>query len=367
MSNSVATKKAHSTSSGRATTMADLMRSVKTTFVVPKKGEILQGTITKLTSSEILVDIGAKTEAIVLEKDKRLLKNLLNQIKVGDKVMVSVLNPESDLGNPVVSLRRFIEDKLWEDIERLKSEKKEFEVTIDDITKGGFLVSTKDGISGFLPNSQTQFLEVNQNQIGKKIFASLLEINRVAHKIIFSQKGAMNRQSFEKEIADLKPEQKVYATTTNITPFGIFVSLQGKEKLIEGLIHLSEISWEKLESVPQSYKVGEKIEAKITGFDKKTFKVNLSIRQLTLDLFEKELEKFAPDTKVTAKITKILTSGIILELGGNIEGFIKKEKIPPTVSFSEGQSIEGIVSEVDRKKHRIILVPALTEKPIGYR
>jgi len=347
--------------------MADLMKSVKTTFIVPKKGETLEGKVTKLTSSEIIVDIGAKTEAIVLEKDKRILRNLLSQIKLGDTVTVSVLNPESDMGNPVVSLRRFVDDKVWVDIEKLKDEKKEVEVTIDDITRGGFLVSTKDGISGFLPNSQTQFMEVNQNQIGKKVLASLLEINRQAHKIIFSQKTTMDRQGFEKEISDLKPEQKIYATVTNVTPFGIFVLLQGKENPLEGFIHISEISWEKLEDVPSSYKVGEKIETKITGFDKKTFKVNLSVKQLSQDPFEKELEKFTPDTKVTGKIVKIISSGIIVSLGENVEGFIKKEKLPPTVTFNEGEMITATVSEVDKKKHRVILVPVLKEKPIGYR
>jgi ribosomal protein S1 len=347
--------------------MADLMKSVKTTFVVPKKGEALSGKVTKITRSEILVDIGAKTECTVLEKDKSLLRNLLNKVKVGDIVTVTVLNPESDFGNPVVSLRRFVEEKVWYDIERLKNEKKEFETTITDITRGGFLVSTKEGITGFLPNSQTQFLEVNQNEIGKKVTASLLEINRATNKIIFSQKATMDRQTFEKELEDIKPEQKIYATITNVTPFGIFVSLQGKENLIEGFIHLSEISWEKLETVPSSYKVGEKIEAKVTGLDKKTFKVNLSIKQLTGNPFEKELEKYAPDTKTVAKVIKVLDSGVILDLGGNIEGFIKKEKIPPTMSFTEGAEVSVTVAEVDKKKQRVILVPVLKEKPIGYR
>lgn len=357
----------NTTTTKRPQTMADLMKSVKSSFIVPKKGESLEGTITKLTAAEILVDIGAKTEALVLEKDKRILKNLLSQIKLGDKVTVSVLNPESDMGNPVVSLRRFVDNKVWLDIEKLKNEKQEMEVTIDDITRGGFLVSTKDGIAGFLPNSQTQFLEVSQNQIGKKVLASLLEINREAHKIIFSQKTTMDRQGFDKEIVNLSPEQKIYATITNVTPFGIFVSLQGKENPLEGFIHLSEISWERLENVPSSYKVGEKVETKITGFDKKTFKVNLSIKQLTENPFEKELEKYTPDTKVTAKILKIISSGIVLSLGDNIEGFIKKEKLPPTVSFNEGAMVTATVSEVDKKKHRVILIPVLKEKPIGYR
>lgn len=359
MSNSPANKKPQ--------TMADLLRLVKTTFIVPKKGESLEGTITKLTSSEILVDIGAKSEATVLEKDKRLLKNLLSQLKVGDKVTVSVLNPESDMGNSVVSLRRFVDDRVWVELEDLLKKKQKLEIEITDFTKGGFLVITKNGISGFLPNSQTQFLETSQNQIGKTINATLLELNRQAHKIIFSQKTAFDKKTFEKEISDLKSEQKVYATISNITPFGVFVSLQGKENLLEGFIHLSEISWEKIDSVPESYKVGEKIEAKISSFDKKTGRVNLSVKQLVNDPFQKEMENFTQDKKVTAKITKVVANGVVLDLGESIEGFIRKEKIPPTVSFKEGALVTATVSEVDKKKHRVILVPVLTEKPIGYR
>ena len=105
-----------STSSGSATSMAELLAKTATKFRSFKKGEIIEGTITKLTSGEILVDIGAKTEAVVLEKDKTLLRNLLAKLKVGDKITVSVLNPESDMGYPVVSLRRFMENRVWEKI-----------------------------------------------------------------------------------------------------------------------------------------------------------------------------------------------------------------------------------------------------------
>ena len=94
---------------------------------------------------------------------------------------------------------------------------------------------------------------------------------------------------------------------------------------------------------------------------------NLSIKQLTEDPFQQELDKFAPETKVTAKITKVSSSGILLDLGENIEGLIKKEKIPPTVSFNEGAEITATVLEVDKKRRRVILVPVLKEKPIGYR
>ena len=114
-------------SSKKATSMAELMKSVKTPIVSLHKGSIVPGVITKLTSSEILVDIGSKTDALVLEKDRNILKNILSTLKVGDNVQVSILNPESDFGNTVVSLRRFIDEKLWGNLSDLTKSKKDLE------------------------------------------------------------------------------------------------------------------------------------------------------------------------------------------------------------------------------------------------
>jgi ribosomal protein S1 len=349
------------------TTMAELMASHKSTFVSPHKSEVLEGTITKLTSSEILVDIGAKTEAVVLEKDKRILRNLLSNLKPGDKVTVSVLNPESDLGNPVVSLRRFIDDRLWVRLNSLLTAKEILDVNVDEITKGGFLVSTRDGISGFLPNSQTLFTESGQDLLGKTLKVMIIELNKPLHKIIFSQKSAMGDEDFNLAIKGLRVEQKIDSVISNIAPFGIFTSIQIDGKYIEGFVHISEIAWEKTENIGKDYKVGDKITAQITGFDKEAKRVNLSLKRLIEDPFAELLKNYTPDKKVEGTVSKAIASGILVDLEKGVEGFIRKEKIPPTVSYSVGDSIIATVSEVDGKKHRVILVPVLKEKPIGYR
>jgi len=363
---SLPSRQAGQISKGKATTMADLMKSVSTPFVSPKKGEILGGIITKLTSAEILVDIGAKTEAVVLEKDNKILKSLLTTLKTGDKVTVSVLNPESDLGNPVVSLRRFNEDRVWEKLNALLKSKEQLDVTIDEVTKGGFLVSTKDGISGFLPNSQASFLNVQENLLAKSIKASVIELNRLAKKVIFSQKTAMGGQEFDKATQNIKRGQKIECVISNITPFGIFTLIESDGHSIEGFIHISEISWEKLAAVPQNYKQGDKIEGEILSIDRGSKRVTLSVKRLTQNPYEEKLKEYIPDKKVTGTVVKVLSNGVTVDLGEGIEGFIKKEKIPPTLKFSESASIEAIVLEVD-KKQRVVLAPVLKEKPIGYR
>lgn len=256
--------------------MADLMKSVKTTIPSVKKGEILTGIVTKLTSSEILIDIGAKTEAVVLEKDRKILRSLLNELKVGDKVTVSILNPESDFGNPVVSLRRFIGNKLWEKIEEYQKSKKLLDVEVTQSSRGGFMVATNEGITGFLPNSQSQ----GGGLEGKKLKAAIIEVDRNDRKVIFSQKQVKSAD-FDKAQVFLKRDQKIDSIVSNIAPFGVFVTIPIADTIIEG--------------------------------------------------------------------------------------FIKKDKIPPNMTFEVGNKIPTIVSEFDKKNQRVVLVPALKEKPIGYR
>jgi len=357
-----------SQASSKPQTMAELLATHKTSFVNVSKGQVVSGVVTKLTSGEILVDIGAKTEALVMEKDKRILRSLLTSLKIGDKVTVTVLNPESDYGNPVVSLRRFNDDRVWIRLEELKQNKEQIDVTVGELTRGGFLVSTKDGMSGFLPNSQTTFLQNPQELVGKEIKALVIELNRPLRKVIFSQKATVAAEDFDTATKSLKVGQEVEATISNVAPFGVFVSIELSDKSsTEGFVHISEVSWEKLATVPESYKAGQKIKAKLIGFDRESKRVNLSIKALTADPFEEKLKSYVADQRVLGTVSKVLTSGVLVNLEKGIEGFIKKEKIPPTVSYNEGAPVTATVVEVDTRRHRVILVPVLTEKPIGYR
>ena len=361
ISNKKATHSARSVNSGQASSghamsMADLMAKVaaaKTPFVSPHKGDMLTGTITKLTSSEILVDINAKTEAVVLEKERQILNKILSSFVVGDKVPVQVLNPESDFGYPVVSLRRSVGNITWDRLSKLQKNQEPVEVSLDMATKGGFLATTSDGISGFLPNSHTSSLENPQGLIGKKIKVVVLELNRELNKIIFSQKQVMVPADFQKLIKNLKVGQKIDAVISNVAPFGMFLSIPiDSGKLVEGFIHISETSWENVENLNDLFKVGDKITGVVIGFDKESRRVNLSLKRLKEDPFEKKFDEFTVDKKLKGKITKIISTGVLLDLGG-ISGLIKKEKIPIKTIYKEGQEIDVTVSSFYKKKHKI--------------
>lgn len=357
----------------QAKSMAELMSSYKTSFQTFKKGDLIKGTITKLTKNEILVDVHAKTQAVVLEKDRTLLNNLLAMLKTGDEVEVSVLNPESDMGFPVVSLRRFLSNAAWKQVEDAKTHEKQLSVTVTDVTKGGVIVVLSNGLVGFLPNSH---MSNNQTQsVGKQINVRPIEINRKENKIIFSQKQNIPLQVFEEALVQFKVGDTVEATVANVVPFGVFATVsvpgmknaQGEDLLLDALVHISELSWEKTDDISSVYTSGQKIQAKIIAFDKEMRRIDLSVKQLTRDPFEEIISKYPLDSKISGKVIRVDDNGVYLELEEGIEGVIRKDKIPPTLSFNEGQNINATVSEVDKKRHKIYLIPVLLEKPLMYR
>lgn len=354
--------------------MARLLATHKDAFVTLKKGETIKAKLTKLTSSEILVDAGAKTEALVLEKDKRILRTILSMFKVGEVVEVNILNPESENGQPIVSLRRFLGNLAWNKLEELQKSKEQIEVTVSDVAKAGYLVNTDFGVAGFLPQSHATSSQQDLTA-NARLKVTVLELNRKDNKVIFSQKTALTEEEFGKARKQFKSGDKVNVTISNVTPFGLFVSLKlsksendaAGSEVIEGFIHISEIAWEKVDDLASLYTAGQKIDAVIIRFDTEARKINLSVKRLTKDPFEELMVEYPVDKKVTGIVTKVEDGGVTLELTETLEGFIKKEKIPPNTTFTVGQKVNVTVSEHDKKRHRIVLVPVLLEKPLGYR
>lgn len=360
-------------SSAKATSMAELMAKHTSPFVTVHKGDMVKGVITKLTPSEILLDINAKTEAVVLEKDRNLVRALMSMLKVGDTVDAQVLNPESETGNTVVSLRRFIDEKLWELLGTLQKDHKKVDVTVKAQTKGGYLVETPMGIDGFLPNSHVSFTEDTTEMVGKKLSVMIAESNRETRKLIVSQKPVLGQADFDALAKKMKKGEKFEGIVSHITSFGVFVNLpvkneKGEETFLDGLIHISEISWDKVTDLSGMFTVGDTVEVVVTGVDTASKRIELSIKQLTADPYQELMKQFAPEQKVTGTVEKATEQGVVFDLGAEgVEGFVRKEKIPPTTKYEAGQKVNLTVTEVDAKKHRVYLTPVLLEKPLMYR
>jgi ribosomal protein S1 len=355
-----------STGSGQMSAMAKLLAKHEKKIVTLKKGESIKARITKLTPNEILVDAGSKTEAVVLERDKRIVQTIMSQFKVGDTVEVNVLNPESESGQSVVSLRRYLGNMAWEKLEDLQKKSEQLEVTIKDVSKAGYVVDTAFGISGFLPQSHVSFSQEGLNP-GQTVKARVLELNRSDNKVIFSQKKMISEDEFNALSKQFKVGEKVKVIVTTVTPFGVYVALP-KTNDVEGFIHISEASWEKVEDLNEFFTPGDEIEAVLIRFDSETRRISLSIKRLSADPFEMLIEKYPVDTKVKGTVTAIVDGDVTFSFGTEgAEGVLKKDKIPPTTKYAEGQEVTLTISDHDKRKHRILVSPVLLEKPMGYR
>ena len=360
-------------STTKATSMADLMAKSKTESSVSlKKGEYIVGKITKLTPSEILIDIKGKTEAVVLENDKRILKSLLKNLKLNDEVKVTVINPESDNGYTVVSLRKFIDQKIWDKIEKLQSEKVKIPVDVKMEIKGGFLVETADGISGFLPNFNILPDARKKIFIGAKIELFIADINRADKKISFSSKLILGKEGFRNLVKNIKIGEKLKGKISNIATFGIFLNLEivnEKEKVsVDGIVHISEISWNKVDDLSAMFEAGQEIEAVVIKIDEINKRIELSLKRLIKDPFEEKIKKYSVDQSIKGTVKDITDLGIVIDLGDeNIEGIIRKEKIPVGKNYKKGDSLSLTISEIDVKRRKLYLAPVLLKKPLMYR
>jgi ribosomal protein S1 len=172
-------------------------------------------------------------------------------------------------------------------------------------------------------------------------------------------------------MASLKKGAKVKATVSNVTTFGFFVTLapdaSKPDELIDGLVHISELAWTKVDDISTMYKVGDSIDVVVAGFDKDARRIDLSVKRLTEDPFEKLKENYPVDKKVSGKVVRTEDGSVIVDLGDGVEGIIKKEKVPAGTSYEQGKAIDVTVVAHDSRRRRLELTPVLKEKPLMYR
>ncbi len=367
-----------SKSSRAPTTMEELLAQAGHEVKGIKKGDQVEGIVSAIGSGEILIDIKGKTEGIVLEKDRKLYNELLSQLSVGTKVKAMVISAESDNGHAVLSLRREMMDKNWIILLDKKEKGEEIEVAGVELTRGGLLVETM-GLRGFIPLSHLDGKEAPESLVGTKFKARILDLDRKERRIIFSQKtGRIDKASLKALLGKLKIGEEYKGTISGITNFGLFVKIPiepvgnpptggGEVGEIEGLVHISEISWEKVDEIGKMFKIGEAVTVLVIGIDIDNGKLNLSLKKLTVDPWEEVAKMYVKDQTVTGKVSKVSSFGVFVSLDSGIEGLIHKSKIPSGVEFEPNERVECVVESVDANKRRIALVPLLKDKPVGYR
>ncbi len=340
-----------------------------------KKGDVLTGTITHVFPKEITIDTGGKTEGVVIDRELETYKDILMKLKPGDKVVAQVIVAENDRGQSVLSLRRSIFEKYWTDLVAFQKSGVAVEVVVKEPVRGGVLVDYS-GLRGYIPQSQLDANLVKQlDKIsGRHISVKVMEVDKATNRLIFSQRAIAEGEMLarQKELLDaLVIDSSLQATITGVVPFGAFakvsVTRDGQTQEIEGLIHISEIAWEKVDNPGDYLKVGDSVKVKVIGVDRQTGKVTLSLKQLLPDPWEHVLDMFEKDSEVKGTVSRVTPYGIFVTLSPGVEGLIHISKVSPGEETKVGDEITCIIEDVKPDQRKISLSMALTEKPIGYR
>lgn len=340
-----------------------------------KKGDVVEGTISRVSPKEITVDIGRKTECVVIDRELENYKDALMALKPGDRVVCQVIVEENDRGNPVVSLRRSIFEKRWEELAQKQKSGETLEVLFKEPVRGGILVDY-GGIRGYIPQSQLESEMARQMEklTGRRVTVKVVEVEAATNRLVFSQRQAVEGEALakQKEILSLVPVgESVQATVTGVVPFGAFakfsVTKEGESHDVEGLIHISEIAWEKVDDPNAYLKVGDRLKVKVVGVDEQTGKLTLSLKQLLPDPWDHVLDMFEKDSIVKGTVTRVTPFGVFVSLSTGIEGLIHISKLAPGEEPKAGDEITCTIEEIKADQRKVSLSMTLTEKPVGYR
>ncbi len=356
------------------TTMEELLSEQTDEIRSLKHGDVVEGQVVRIDKDEILVDIGAKSEGVVSNREL-YGRNAESQpeLNIGDTVLVYVLQPESNEGHAVLSLRRAGLERKWRSMQEQLDEGVIIEAPVIDHNKGGLIVDC--GIRGFVPISQIvdfprrpqneqprdaaqEIAEKLQPYVGRKLRLKILEVNRKANRLILSEKVALYEERREKRdelFSSLTVGQKVTGSVRSIAPFGVFVDLGG----IDGLVHKSELSWNKVNNPEAGYKVGEEVEAEVIDINHERGRISLSIRRLQPDPWHSTVADLKVGDVIDGTVTKIVNFGSFVRVRDGLEGLIHISELShqrvahPGDVVHEGQNLKLKVISLDSERHRL--------------
>lgn len=343
--------------------MDDLLAQADSSIKQLIAGDMVTGSVLSLRKHEVLIDLGAQGVGFVPRREVGFSRAL----KEGDEVTASVVDTELDNGYSLLSLRKAAKDRGWEEVIAKQETGDIIEVSPYDANRGGMLVEY-EGVRGFLPVSQLsaehyprvgssdkdEILQRLNGLVGKPLKVRILDSDRKANKLIFSEKEAV-KDGLAARFQSLKIGDSVKGVVTGVVDYGAFVNVDG----IEGLVHISEISWERVSNPSNYVKVGETIEAKIISIDKD--RLSLSIKQLTQDPWLDEVEKFKPGEVVEGTVTRITPFGAFVQISPAVEALVHVSELgegdnaDPEKVFMLNERKEFKILDIEKESRKISL------------
>jgi len=364
-------KKAPKTShASKALTMADLLKKKSDAFRTFRRGDRVVATISQITPKKVYFDLGGKTEGVIFGEELKRAHDYLLTLKEGEKIEVVVGSPEDARGQILVSLRDQSQRHAWKFFEEKLAKGEEVEVLGHDIVSSGVLVEAPFSLTGFIPSSLLgrEWYGKEEELLGKKFKVRVVEVDEGKNRLVFSERAVSEEEEVlreEKVMSGIKKGDTLKARIVKVAPYGLFVEVEKGKAKIEGLVHISEISWGKVDNLEEKYKVGDEIRVKVLG--KEGQRLQLSLKHLTEDPWEKVAKKYPVDKEVTGKISKITPYGWLVTLEEGVEGLVHQSKIPVGQKAKVGDKLTCVVESTDPQNRRLSLGMILKGKPVGYK
>src|ERR1039458_550718 len=340
----------------------DLATLVGDSVLEFEDGDLVMGTVVKIDRDEVLLDIGFKSEGVIPARELSIRNDVdpSEIVSLGERVECLVLQKEDKEGRLVLSKKRAQYEKAWSTIEELKNRDEVVKGVVIEVVKGGLIVDI--GLRGFLPASLVELRRVRELQpyIGKTVEAKIIELDRNRNNVVLSRRAWLEETQKEQRgdfLSNLKPGERRHGVISSVVNFGAFVDLGG----MDGLIHVSELSWKHIDHPSSVVAVGDEIEVEVLDVDLSKERISLSLKATQSDPWQEFANTHEVGQLVYGRITKLVPFGAFVQVGDGIEGLVPISEMAahhvdtPEQVVTPGEELWVKIIEIDTQRRRISL------------
>jgi small subunit ribosomal protein S1 len=332
------------------------------TIPIFSEGDVVTGRVVRVDKDEVLVDIGYKSEGVIPLPELSIRKSVRpeEEVSLGEMVDALVMQKEDQEGRLILSKKRARFEKAWKRIEAAAAAGENVEGTVIEVVKGGLILDL--GVRGFLPASLVDIRRVQDLDefLGRKLECKVIELNRNRNNVVLSRRAVLEderREVRQKILDDLQPGKVVEGVISNIVEFGAFVDLDG----IDGLIHISELSWSHVNHPSEVLQIGEKVRVKVLDIDRERQRISLGLKQTQADPWQSVIEAYEVGDVVEGRVTKVVTFGAFVEIHPGVEGLVHISELAahhvenPREVVNQGDVLAVRIIEIDADRRRLSL------------
>ena len=327
-----------------------------------KDGDIVEGEVVRIDKDEVLVDIGYKSEGLIPSNELSIRKGADPKeiVELGQHMEALVLQKEDADGRLILSAKRAAFERAWKRIEESYSEQQTVEGPVIEVVKGGLIIDI--GLRGFLPASLVDIRRVRNLEafIGDRLECKVIELNRARNNVVLSRRAVLEeerKEEREKILTSLQEGDVVEGTVSNLVDFGAFVDLEG----IDGLIHISELSWNHVDHPSEVVEVGEDVKVKVLEVDRDRERISLGLKQTRKDPWQEVVERVEIGAQIHGRVTKLVSFGAFVEVAEGVEGLIHISELAdhhvetPDEIVRSGDEVDARIIDVDARRRRLSL------------